>query len=64
MELSTDEAPVAASCAAGFWRRSIAFLVDALVLALVGALAGWALFDVFARTDNHTTKISRIANEG
>ncbi len=49
MELSTGEAPVAAPCAAGFWRRSIAFIVDALVLGTVGALAGLALFDAFAR---------------
>lgn len=49
MEVSTGEAPVAAPCAAGFWRRSIAFIVDALVLGIVGALAGWALFDEFAR---------------
>lgn len=49
MELSTGEAPVAAPCAAGFWRRSIAFIVDALVLGIIGALAGWALFDEFAR---------------
>ncbi|GAB3097721.1 RDD family protein [Lysobacter terrae] len=49
MEVSTEETPVAAPCAAGFWRRSIAFIVDALVLGIVGALAGWALFDEFAR---------------
>lgn len=49
MEFSTGETPVAAPCAAGFWRRSIAFIVDALVLGIIGALAGWALFDEFAR---------------
>jgi uncharacterized RDD family membrane protein YckC len=49
MEVSTGEAPVAAPSAAGFWRRSIAFIVDALVLGIVGALAGWALYDEFAR---------------
>lgn len=61
MELSTEEAPVAASCAAGFWRRSIAFLVDALVLGLVGALAGWALFDVFARMGGYARAIGFAA---
>lgn len=49
MEFSTGEAQVAAPCAAGFWRRSIAFISDALVLGFVGALAGWALFDELAR---------------
>lgn len=49
MEVSIGEAPVAAPCAAGFWRRSGAFVVDGLVLGTVGALAGWVLFDVFAR---------------
>ncbi|MEH6418714.1 RDD family protein [Pseudomonas sp. CGJS7] len=46
MESISGEAP---AVAAGFWRRSIAFIVDSLVLGVVGALAGWALFDVFAR---------------
>lgn len=49
MDISAGEAPLAAPCAAGFWRRSAAFIVDALVLGAIGALAGWALFDVFAR---------------
>jgi len=44
-----DEASVIAPAAAGFWRRTAAFLVDALLLGIVGMLAGWALFDVFAR---------------
>lgn len=48
MEVSTGEAPVAAPCAAGFWRRSLAFVVDGLVLGVVGAGAGWLAFDVFA----------------
>lgn len=43
MEVST------APCAAGFWRRSAAFVVDCLVLGAAGALAGLALVDVFAR---------------
>lgn len=49
MEVSTVEAPVAAPCVAGFWRRSLAFIVDALVLGVIGAGAGWLAFDVFAR---------------
>lgn len=59
MELSTDHTPV--SYAAGFWRRSIAFLVDALVLGLVGALAGWALFDVFARMGGYARVVEFAA---
>ncbi len=58
MELSTDNTPV--SYAAGFWRRSIAFLVDALVLGLVGALAGWALFDVFARMGGYARVVGLV----
>ncbi len=34
---------------AGFWRRVAAFIVDGLVLALVGWALGLALFDVFVR---------------
>ena len=49
MDISTGEAPPAAPCAAGFWRRSAAFIIDATLLGVVGALAGWALFDLFAR---------------
>ncbi|MFK8401720.1 RDD family protein [Pseudomonas sp. BGr12] len=49
MEVSNGEGAVAGSYAAGFWRRSIAFVVDAVVLGIIGALAGWALFDLFAR---------------
>lgn len=49
MEVSTGEAPVAVSYTAGFWRRSAAFIVDVLLLGIVGVLVGWALFDVFAR---------------
>lgn len=48
MEANTGEAPVA-HFAAGFWRRSIAFIVDALILGIAGGLAGWVLFDTFAR---------------
>jgi uncharacterized RDD family membrane protein YckC len=40
---------VAAYYSAGFWRRSVAFIVDVLLLGIVGALVGWMLFDVFAR---------------
>ncbi|CAD2257299.1 RDD family protein [Xanthomonas arboricola] len=43
--MEVDTAPGAA----GFWRRSAAFLVDCLVLGMAGALAGWALLDVFVR---------------
>ncbi|MBB4770773.1 RDD family protein [Xanthomonas sp. LMG 8993] len=43
--MEVDTAPGAA----GFWRRSAAFLVDCLVLGVAGALAGWALLDVFVR---------------
>jgi len=34
---------------AGFWRRVAAFLVDGLIIGLVGYLLGRALFDVFVR---------------
>ncbi|MBZ4039100.1 RDD family protein [Novilysobacter selenitireducens] len=60
MELSTGEAPVSEPGAAGFWRRSIAFVVDALVLGIIGALAGWALFDEFARMGGYGRVIGFI----
>ena len=34
---------------AGFWRRVAAFIVDGLIIGLVGYLLGRALFDMFAR---------------
>ena len=34
---------------AGFWRRAAAFLVDGLILGLIGYALGLALFDVFVR---------------
>ena len=43
----TDAAPIAPF--AGFWRRVAAFLVDGLILGLVGYMLGLALFDFFVR---------------
>ena len=41
---TTDFAPIA-----GFWRRVAAFVVDGLILALVGEALGLSLFDFFVR---------------
>ena len=49
--MSSTQASDAAAFApfAGFWRRVAAFLVDGLILGLVGYALGLALFDVFVR---------------
>ncbi|MBB4724611.1 RDD family protein [Xanthomonas euvesicatoria] len=49
MDVSTGEAAVVPPSAAGFWRRLAAFIVDCLVLAAIGILAGVVLADVFVR---------------
>jgi len=43
------EAPASSTpIIAGFWRRSLAFLLDGLLLGLAGSALGFALFDVMA----------------
>ncbi|WP_237715183.1 RDD family protein [Xanthomonas phaseoli] len=49
MDVSTSDAAAVPPCAAGFWRRLAAFIVDCLVLAAIGVLAGVVLADVFVR---------------
>lgn len=33
---------------AGFWRRTIAFIIDGLILGITGMVAGWLMFDTLA----------------
>ena len=47
MQSNTDT-PVAPE-RAGFWRRVGAFVIDGLVLGLVGALLGWTMFETLAQ---------------
>lgn len=47
--LSAAEVPPSSEAViAGFWRRSVAFTIDGLLLGLVGAALGFGLFDVMA----------------
>ena len=48
--MTTPDTPsIPARTIAGFWRRVFAFFIDALLLGVLGAVAGWPLGDEFAR---------------